>query len=182
MVSFDYFLIIIPLVGSILGSFANVFIYRWPVEESVVSPRSRCRSCFKQILARDNIPIISWILLKGKCRFCKAKISHQYPMVEIIMSLMFLMIYLKMGLTITSVEYMLLIFGLITITVVDLKHFLIPDIFSLSGVIIGIIGSLINVDRSFMDSFIGLLIGGGFFLGYGLCILSNYKKSWCWRR
>ena len=152
-----------PLLGAIFGSFANVIIVRWPSEENIVIPRSKCRSCDKQILNIDNIPIISWLLLKGKCRFCKSKISTMYPIVELLMALLFLAVYLTTGLSITGVEYLIFVFGLLTISVIDLKHFLIPDILSISGILIGVLGALINPERMILDSFFGIVLGGGIF-------------------
>ncbi len=163
MVSFDYALVVVTLFGALLGSFANVIIVRWPLEESIAVPRSKCRSCNKQILNVDNIPILSWILLRGKCRFCKSKISIQYPIVELLMALLFLIVYLKTGLSITLIEYLIFVFGLLTISVIDLKHLLIPDIFSIPGIVIGVLGALINPEREFVYSLIGVVLGGGIF-------------------
>ena len=163
MVNLDYALFVVALFGALLGSFANVIIVRWPLEESIVSPRSKCRSCNKQILNRDNIPVLSWILLRGKCRTCKSKISIQYPIVELTMAFLFALMYLKVGVSITLVEYLVFVFGLLTISVIDLKHLLIPDIISIPGILIGVLGSLINPEREFLDSLIGVILGGGIF-------------------
>ena len=159
----NFFTLFSFILGACLGSFANVIIVRWPLEESIISPRSKCRSCNKQILNIDNIPILSWIFLLGKCRFCKNKIGIQYPLVELVMGFLFCVIYIKEGFSIQAIEYFVFVFGLVTISVIDLKHFLIPDMISIPGIFLGLLGALINPNRLFLDSLIGIVLGGGFF-------------------
>lgn len=161
MVNFE--ILVVALFGALLGSFANVIIVRWPLEESIITPRSKCRSCNRQILNRDNIPILSWILLRGKCRFCGNKVSIQYPIVELVMALLFALMYLKTGISITLIEYLVFMFGLLTISVIDLKHMLIPDMLSIPGIFIGVLGSLLNPEREFLHSLFGVILGGGIF-------------------
>lgn len=159
--------------GACLGSFANVVIYRLPKNESVVTPRSRCGSCGKQIAFYDNIPILSWFILRGKCRNCRASYSFRYPFVELLMGSLFAGLYLMYGFQWTLVEYLILAFGLVVISFIDLDHFIIPDEFSLSGIVIGLVGSLLNPERDFWAAAAGVLMGGGFLwaVAYGYLLL-----------
>ncbi len=157
-----YIQCLVFIIGALLGSFANVVIYRYPKGESVVTPRSHCYSCKKTIPFYFNIPILSWLILLGRCFFCKSKISIRYFLVEVLMATFFVIAYQKFGLSISFYEALIFIFGLVTISMIDFDHYIIPDLFSLSGIVIGVIGALINPDRSVIDSLLGLFIGGGF--------------------
>lgn len=150
------------VVGACFGSFGNVIIVRWPEEKSIVTPRSACIKCGVPIRWFDNIPVFSWLWLRGKCRNCSVKISPRYLFVEVLTGLLFLAAYLYLGPSWFLIEIGLFIFGLVTITVIDLEHFLIPDILSLSGIALGLIGAFLNPEREFMDSLYGVLMGGGF--------------------
>ncbi len=156
------YLPIIGVLGLLLGSFANVVILRLPAGESVVTPRSRCNSCKTQIGWKDNIPVISFLLLKGKCRACKTKISGRYPLVELTMGALFFAVAYSVGLSWSLIEYLIFVFGLVTITFIDIDHFIIPDVFSISGVVIGLLGAAINPEREFLSAVYGVLMGGGF--------------------
>lgn len=149
------------ILGAMLGSFANVFIYRWPRGESVVKPRSYCYNCKKQIAWYDNIPILAWFILRGKCRSCGAKYSFRYAFIELLMGTFFALTIWYFGLSLTALEVLVLGFGLITSSIIDLDHMLLPDEFTLSGIVLGLGFALINPERSFVDAFLGFLIGGG---------------------
>jgi leader peptidase (prepilin peptidase)/N-methyltransferase len=164
-------------IGICLGSFANVVIYRLPRSQSVVRPRSRCPSCKKAILWYDNIPVFSWLYLRGKCRKCKKGISARYPFVELLMGLLYLAIFVRFGLTWTTLEYLVLTFGLVAVSFIDLDHRIIPDEFSLSGIVLGILGSVINPERTVMDSVLGVLLGGGFFWAIAYLYLLLRKQE-----
>ncbi len=150
------------ILGAIFGSFANVIILRLPNGESIVRPRSRCPSCQKPIAWYDNIPILAWFILRGKCRACGASISWRYPLVELVMAIAFLVTYHFVGMNWYLIEALYLVFGLITVSVIDIDHYILPDVFTLSGIVIGLMGALINPERSFLDGFLGVLLGGGF--------------------
>ncbi len=152
----------VGLMGACLGSFANVVIYRLPRGESVVRPRSRCGSCQAPISIRNNIPILSWFLLRGKCASCGARYSFRYPAVEALMTILFLAAYLSVGWSWTLLEYLVFIFSLVTVSFIDLDHMILPDTFTLSGIGIGLVGALLNPERDFYDSVFGVLLGGGF--------------------
>ena len=162
----ENFEIIAPFViftfGLIFGSFANVCIYRLPQEKSVVFPASHCMKCSAPVRWFDNIPVLSWVILRGRCRACKEKFSIRYPFVELVMAFSFLITYRFDGLSWLLLEHLLLVFGLVTVSFIDIDHFILPDKFTLPGIVIGLVGSLINPERSAVDSFLGVLMGGGF--------------------
>lgn len=149
------------IFGAMIGSFLNVCISRLPKEESIVRPGSRCPKCNTPIQFYDNIPILSYILLKAKCRHCRAPISIQYPVVEAITALSSLFLFLTFGLSLSFIYYFMFVAALIVITVIDLHHQIIPDVISLPGIVIGLLGSLIIPQITFWNSLIGMLAGGG---------------------
>ncbi len=123
------------VVGACFGSFLNVCISRWPEGLSVVRPRSRCPKCERQIQAVENIPLLSWIVLRGKCRGCANPISFQYPLIELVVGLLWLATYLNFGLTFTALRIAVLVTVLLGIAVTDAKHYLIPDGFTVFGLL-----------------------------------------------
>lgn len=160
-----FYLIVFFVFGALLGSFANVVIYRLPKEESVVKPGSHCYSCKTPVKWYDNIPIVSWFILRGKCRHCGAKFSFRYALVEILMACLFALSFHYVGLSWSLVEYLLFIFGLVVCTFIDLDHMILPDEFTLSGIVIGLVGAYLNPQREFLDALFGVLMGGGFLWG-----------------
>ncbi|MBI3815576.1 MAG: prepilin peptidase [Nitrospinae bacterium] len=172
--------IFIFLFGTAIGSFSNVCIYRLPRKVSIVTPSSRCPACGKSISPLDNIPIISFIMLRGKCRFCRSPISWQYPIVEIITGLTYLLLYLKFHISFpvlihngTSLfpVYAILCTSLIIIAFIDLEHKIIPDVITIPGILIGLTVSFTMPHITALNSIKGLLIGGGLF--YVAAVLSR---------
>lgn len=159
----DIYIIFIFILGLIWGSFANVVIYRLPLKKSVIKPKSACPLCKKNILWYDNIPVLSWIFLKARCRQCGQKISIRYPFVELIMAILFTSIYIKFGLSWYTLELLILTFGLVSISFIDIDYMIIPNVLSLGGILVGLFGGFLNPDRQFLDAFLGLILGGGFF-------------------
>ena len=157
-------IILIFSLGLIVGSFSNVCIYRIPRNESVIYPASHCTKCRTKIKPVDNIPLLSYILLKGRCRNCGSKISIQYPVVEFLTGLIYLIIYLIYGLSIQSLVYIILLSALIIIAFIDLQEQIIPDVISLPGIVVGLILSFIVPYMSFINSVLGTLVGGGIIL------------------
>jgi leader peptidase (prepilin peptidase)/N-methyltransferase len=157
-------IILIFILGLIVGSFNNVCIYRIPRNESIIYPASHCPKCRSKIKPIDNIPLLSYILLKGRCRNCGSKISIQYPVVEFLTGLIYLIIYLIYGLSIQSLVYIILSSALIIIAFIDLQKQIIPDIISLPGIVIGLILSFIVPYIAFINSALGALVGGGIIL------------------
>ena len=170
----DYLFVII--LGGLWGSFANVCIYRLPLDKGVVSGRSYCPKCKKQITWKDNIPIISYLLLSGKCRKCKKPISSQYALVEFLSILFFTIIYFLYGITLTTLLLMILSLSFIIIFFIDLKHFIIPNEITFSMMALGFLKSFDPNLNSLFPNYINSLIGG--LLGYGIIwsIIYFYKQ------
>ena len=149
--------------GAIVGSFLNVCIFRLPAEASIVKPRSQCPYCDHPIRNRDNIPLISFIVLRGKCRDCGGKISWRYPLVELITALLALLLFLKYGLTLSFLIFFIFTAVLIVITFIDLDHQIIPDILTLPGIPIFCLAAIFLLKIPWLEALLGLLIGGGIF-------------------
>jgi leader peptidase (prepilin peptidase)/N-methyltransferase len=150
------------ILGLLLGSFANLLIYRLPLNKPWAWDRSRCSKCQRTIPWYDNIPVLSWFILRGKCRQCKAPYSFRYVIVEALTGLLFGLAYWYYGLSWTFLEAIIFCWMLVVCSFIDFDHMILPDEFTLSGIVIGLIGAALNTERSFLDSFIGVLIGGGF--------------------
>ena len=169
-------LIFLIIIGGLWGSFANVCIVRLPEDKGVVSGRSNCPKCKKQINWYDNIPIISYFILNGKCRKCKKPISFQYVVVELLSIVSFVTIYLIYGFSFTTLLLIIFSLGFIIIFFIDLKHFIIPDVITFPLMALGFIKSFIpNLDPLF-PYYVLSLIGGVF--GYGIIwgIIFFYKQ------
>ena len=168
--------IFVFLLGLLWGSFANVCIIRLPEDKGVISGRSSCPKCKKKISWYDNIPVISYILLRGKCRICNKEISIQYLIVELLIALFFFIEYFYFGLTLTTLLLFILTLALIVIFFIDLKHFIIPDIITFPLMIIGFLKSFDPNLNEIFPNYINSLIGGCF--GYGIIwgIIFFYKK------
>jgi leader peptidase (prepilin peptidase) / N-methyltransferase len=153
--------IISIIFGAIVGSFLNVCIIRIPKEESIATPGSHCPRCNKPIMFYDNIPLLSYFLLRGKCRHCNGPISIQYPLIEGITAFSSFLLFVKFGATLSYLFFFLFVAALIVITVIDLYYQIIPDAISIPGIGIGLLGSLIIPYITFFNSLIGILVGGG---------------------
>ena len=148
-------------LGCCIGSFLNVCIYRLPQGLSIVSPRSFCPECRASVRGYDNIPLLSYLLLRGKCRSCGAKISWRYPLVEALTGAFAVALYLQFGLTGSFFAFFAFVAALVVITFIDLDHRIIPDVISLPGIGIGFLLSFFLPNPSVTESLIGLLAGGG---------------------
>jgi len=165
------------ILGSIWGSFCNVCIYRLPDNDSVITGRSFCRSCKNKIKWYDNIPLLSFIFLRGKCRSCNNKISSQYFLVELISAISFLSIYFIYGLSITTLLLIILSIFFIIIFFIDLKHYIIPNELTFPLMLIGFVKSFDpNLNQTIFPNYINSLLGG--FFGYAVIwlIIFFYKK------
>lgn len=169
--------VLIFILGLIVGSFSNVCIYRIPRNESIIYPASHCPKCRSNISPKDNIPLLSYILLKGRCRNCKSKISIQYPIVELLTGLIYLIIYLTYVLSVQTLIYIILSSALVIIAFIDLNEQIIPDVISLPGIVIGFIISFFVPYISFINSALGVLVGGGIILIIGLAGSVIFKKE-----
>lgn len=148
-----YFLIFI--FGLLFGSFLNVCIYRIPVNKSIVNPPSACPNCEYQLAWYDNIPVISFIFLGGKCRKCKTEISLRYPMIEMLSGLVTVLLYVFFGLTLQFFFVVVITFMLIIITFIDIDHKLIPNRIVIAMLSIGLIYELVVRPVSLLDALIG---------------------------
>ncbi|MBI5375986.1 MAG: prepilin peptidase [Candidatus Schekmanbacteria bacterium] len=153
--------------GLCVGSFINVCIYRLPREESIVTPRSHCTRCGNLISFYDNIPVISYIVLAGKCRHCGVKISFQYPLVEILTGSLFSAIYYVYSYSAEFAVYLVLTSALLIVSGIDITHRIIPDEISLGFIPLGILSCFVR-ELKFIDSLAGILAGGGvlFFIAW----------------
>ena len=153
------------LQGSIFGSFANVLIYRLPREEKIsLLKKSFCPSCKTPIPFYLNIPILSFFFLLGKCLNCKKKISIQYPLVELLMALIFLFLFLHIGWKWWLLESLIFGFMLLVASFIDLEKMIIPDSLTLGGIGLGLVAAFLNPEREFLPALYGVLLGGGFLL------------------
>jgi leader peptidase (prepilin peptidase)/N-methyltransferase len=156
------------VVGAAIGSFLNVCIGRWPEGLSVVRPRSRCPKCGHQIKASENIPILSWLLLRGRCSNCGERISIQYPIVELLIGLLWVGAYLQFGLSFTAFRVAVFATVLVGISITDAKHFLIPDGFTVFGLLFVLLTSFIALYLGEAEPFVrpwgavlGMCVGAG---------------------
>lgn len=168
-----YFTLVVFVFGACWGSFLNVCIYRIPAELSVVKPRSRCPKCMTDLVWKDNIPILGWLFLGGKCRYCKAPISSRYPLVELLTAVLFALIWLRFPYSPLVVPYGLLVFGLILGTFVDIDEQWLPDRVTIGGMIAGPVFALLLPAmfgeqghlEGLVRSLTGLAFGFGLFWG-----------------
>ena len=149
-------------LGAIVGSFLNVCIHRLPRRESVILPGSRCPRCATPIRWYDNIPLLSFLLLGGRCRACRGAISWRYPLVEAITMLVFFLSGARFGFTFEGLRAAVLASALVVVTGIDLDHRIIPDRITLPGIVLGLIGAWF-LPPGIVSSAIGTVVGGGLF-------------------
>ena len=153
--------IIIFTFGLCIGSFMNVCIYRLPAKKSIVFPGSACPDCGTSIQAYDNIPVLSYIWLKGRCRHCSTRIPLRYVTVEIMGGAFAVLAYLKFGFTWEALIYYGFVAALLIITFIDIDFQIIPDIISLPGIPLGFAASFAIPGVTYKASLVGILVGGG---------------------
>jgi leader peptidase (prepilin peptidase)/N-methyltransferase len=158
------------ILGSIIGSFLNVCIYRLPRDESIFFPPSHCPSCKKKINPGDNVPVLSYLILRGRCRHCGEKISPVYPLVEILTASLFLLFTHHLGLVPGLAPYLVFVSAMIVIFFIDLEHQIIPDVITLPGILLGLAFSPL-LPHTLLEGIIGALGGGAFF--YLVAVLSR---------
>jgi leader peptidase (prepilin peptidase) / N-methyltransferase len=157
-----WFTIYLTAVGAAVGSFLNVCIYRWPEGLSVVKPRSRCPVCENPIAWYDNIPILSWLILRGRCRYCGTHISVQYPLVELVTALLWLAVALHYGPSLEAVRGGVFLSLLLGIAILDARHRIIPDQLFLLGALAGLGLALAPGGIGFVTALIGAIVAYGF--------------------
>ncbi len=153
------------LFGLCVGSFINVCIYRIPDRKSIVTPPSGCTSCGKKIKFYDNIPVLSYLILRGRCRYCNESISIMYPLVEIVTGLLSMALLIRFNIFNHqfSLYFIFMIFAsaLLCISFIDLRHQIIPDVISLPGILLGFVISFFSSHVTWLQSLTGILVGGG---------------------
>lgn len=169
----------ITLFGLIIGSCLSICIYRIPIGKAIVDPPSYCMSCGKRLRFYDLIPVVSYLLQKGRCRYCTNRIPVKYPIVEIITAILFMVLYYRYALTIDFLAYAYLLSILVVVFFIDLEHKIIPDKLVIAGLIGGILIAVYNIfipvslygDRHWWNPFLGGITGSGFLL---LIVISGY--------
>jgi leader peptidase (prepilin peptidase)/N-methyltransferase len=151
--------------GAIIGSFLNVCIVRIPHDRSIVRPPSHCPVCQAPIAWYDNVPLVSYVLLAGRCRACRTRISPLYPAVEALTGGLAVALWWRLGATPAFGGYLAFAAALVTITFIDLDHRIIPDVISLPGIALGLAVSLVSPLVTPLDALLGVVAGGGFLLG-----------------
>ena len=173
----DYWIwIYAGLLGAAIGSFLNVCVYRWPAEKSVLRPRSQCPGCGQPIAWRDNIPILGYLMLRGRCRNCGTPISAQYPAVEMLTALIWLGAAVRFGATIPALHSALFLTILLGIALTDAKEMVIPDQFSVGGTLLGLLIAAVPGDISFKSAVIGAAVGYAGFWVIKLIAEKAFKK------
>lgn len=171
-------LIAVAIFGLILGSFLNVCIYRLPRGESIVAPRSRCPACRRQLTWYENIPLLSYFALRGRCRYCGRTISPRYFLVEGLTAVLSVAVWIRFPNPLAYVGYFVLLSApLLVITFIDLDHFLIPDVITIPGIFLGVgVHYFLNPHPwmvPLLESLLGILLGGG-----SLWLLSWLYEKW----
>lgn len=148
-------------VGSCIGSFLNVCIYRIPSGLSIIRPKSACPACQTPIRWYDNIPLIGYLLLMGRCRSCKAPIAIRYPLVELLTGGFAVALWIRYGWDVQALIYFIFVAALLVVTFIDIDHRIIPDVISLPGIPIGFLASFALMQPNWIGSLLGIIIGGG---------------------
>lgn len=171
-------LIFAIIFGALVGSFLNVVILRLPnAGESIVFPASHCPKCNENIRWYDNLPVISFLLLRGRCRYCQQSISWQYPLVELLMALLSGALFSSRGLGIEFFVYFVFCAALLAIIFIDLSHQIIPDLISLPGIVLGFAASFVLPGIGWQESALGLFFGGGIFYSIAVGYYLFTKRS-----
>ncbi len=159
-----FFVVYAGLVGLIVGSYLNVVVHRLPRNLSTVLPRSRCPHCGAAIRARDNLPVVSWLLLGGRCRDCAAPISARYPAIELLTGALFAGAVLRFGATPTAIAAALFCAALVALAAIDVEHFLLPDRLTLPGLALGLAAQPLVAWGALPAAIQGALFGAGILL------------------
>ncbi|MEO5340743.1 MAG: prepilin peptidase [Magnetococcus sp. MYC-9] len=156
---------ILFLYGSVVGSFLNVCIYRLPREKSVIRPRSACPACGYMLAWYDNIPLLSWLWLRGRCRVCRQGIGWIYPVVELAAGLLAVQVGLQFGLSWSSLWIALLGFAFLVLMVIDFYHYILPDLITLPGIVLGLLVAGLSLSgpplATLEEALLGAVAGGG---------------------
>jgi leader peptidase (prepilin peptidase)/N-methyltransferase len=163
------------IIGACIGSFLNVCIYRIPLSKSIVAPGSMCPRCGNPIRFYDNIPILSYLWLRGRCRQCRTPVSLRYPLVELLTALLFTAVAHRFGISLEAGIYMAFSAVMVTITFIDIDHRIIPDRISLPGILLCFLAALALPNMGWKAALLGILVGGGtlFVVAWGYSLLTG---------
>ncbi|GMR12438.1 MAG: A24 family peptidase [Gemmatimonadota bacterium] len=165
------------ILGLLLGSFLNVCSFRWPNDESVVSPRSHCPSCDGMIPWYDNIPVVSYVILRGRCRSCGTTISVQYPLAELATGVIWAGLFWYHGLSGEALRGAVLLTILFGIALTDARYYIIPDEFSLGGLVIGLAAAFLPAGPTAVEAVLGAALGFGLLMGVARAGKLVFKKD-----
>ncbi len=168
---------LLGIFGLIFGSFLNVCILRWPKEESVVRPPSRCPGCGNGIAWYDNIPVLSWLILRGRCRHCLTPISPMYPAVEFVTALIWFLCGFHWSLTFTALKAIVFFTILLGIAMTDAREYIIPDEFSIGGLVFGLLFSMLGGVPEIGRALLGAAVGFGGLWAVGALGSVMFKKE-----
>jgi leader peptidase (prepilin peptidase)/N-methyltransferase len=169
--------IALAALGAIVGSFLNVVIHRHPRGQSLIRPRSTCPQCGTALALYDNIPLVSWILLRGKCRSCRGRISARYPLVELLAALLFaatgarITDALQLGFSLMFIAF------LIAVAFIDLEHMIIPDSITLPGIGVGVAAAFLGATIEPVQAVLGSLAGGGGLLAVAIAYRAVRRRE-----
>ncbi|HEX2081416.1 MAG TPA: prepilin peptidase, partial [Longimicrobium sp.] len=164
------------LIGACVGSFLNVCVYRWPEDLSVISPPSACPSCGTRIKWYDNVPVLGWLWLRGRCRACGARISIQYPLVELLTAGLWVMAFWRFGLSWQALSTALFFTLLLGIALSDARTYIIPDQFTVGGLVLGLALSFAPGGIGWKSAFLGAA------LGYALLWFVGVAGEWAFKK
>ncbi len=165
-------LLIAGLFGAVIGSFLNVCIHRLPRQESIIWPASHCPACGNRIAFYDNVPLLSYLLLRGRCRACRTPISFRYPIIEAANATGYAVIFWYFGPAWSTAVYAILFSSLLVVTGTDLSHKIIPNVVTLPGIFLGLLGAVTILPVGLVNSLLGVVVGGGIL--WGLAWASPY--------
>ena len=170
-------LLLLFLFGLIIGSFLNVVIYRLPRNESIVYPGSHCPYCNHKLAFYDNIPLLSFIFLRGRCRYCRKRISLQYPIVEFTSGIILSLSFFLYGFSLRFLQVALFLYFLLPLFLIDLKHQVVPDKITIPGIVVGFIMSFFIKGSGWLKSILGIIVGGGVLLLIAVIGRWAFKKE-----
>lgn len=179
--------IIVFALGASIGSFINVVVYRLPARLSILWPPSRCPHCLNQLKAYDNVPVLGWVWLRGRCRYCKNKISVRYPVVEAVTAIIFVIIFLLFKVSILTVGYWAFCSWLLALSLIDLDTMTLPNALTQSGLVLGIVfqmtvgflsdASWVGLVRHLMIGIVGAVLGLWLFEAIAIASKVFYKDA-----
>lgn len=173
----DFLWALVIFLGLCFGSFANVLIWRLPRNQSIVKPRSRCPGCGNLLKWYHNIPVISWLVLRGKCGFCKTRISWIYPTVELITAALFAAFYARYGVSWTTLGFWYMSLILVAVFFIDLEHQIIPNKLTYPGIVVGVATSIVSSHLPWQQSLLGVGVGAAVFVGVAILGRVLFKKE-----